>query len=145
MGGRVPKSSVKTIVLFILMTNYTLNCKWLKISSKSTKYLENSFIFMVLESNIQFPLKFFRGYSMLKDKIIMILGQSEAFVVCRYFPLFFKANAPDHKAICELLTHFNVSDLIELHNITLAVCLQICSVQSISTQLEIFVSNTSFC
>ena len=89
MGGRVPKSSVKTIVLFILMTNYTLNCKWLKISSKSTKYLENSFIFMVLESNIQFPLKFFRGYSMLKDKIIMILGQSEAFVVCRYFPLLY--------------------------------------------------------
>ena len=75
---------------------------------------------------------------MLKDKIIMILGQSEAFVVCRYFPLFFKANAPDHKAICELLTHFNVSDLIELHNITLAVCLQICSVQSISTQSREF-------
>ena len=59
-GGRVSKSSVKTIVLFILMTNYTLNCKWLKISSKSTKYLENSssFIFNVLDLNIKFPLMF---------------------------------------------------------------------------------------
>jgi len=49
---------------------------------------------------------------MLKGKIRMFLG-----------------------TICVLLTHINVSDLIELHNITLAVCLQICSVQSISTQL----------
>ena len=53
------------------------------------------------------------------------------------FPFFYEANAPDRKAICELLTHFNVSDLIELHNITLAVCLQISSVQSTSTQLQI--------
>jgi len=68
---------------------------------------------MVLELNIQFPLKCFLGYSMLEDKIIMLW------------------------TICELLTHFNVSDLIELHNITLAVCLQISSVQSTSTQLQI--------
>ena len=74
---------------------------------------------------------------MLKGKIRMFLGQSGAFVVFRYFSLFFyKANAPDGEAICVLLTHINVSDLIELHNITLAVCLQICSVQSTSTQLK---------
>jgi len=50
---------------------------------------------------------------MLKDQIRMFLG-----------------------TICVLLTHINVSDLIELHNITLAVCLQICSVQSTSTQIK---------
>jgi hypothetical protein len=66
---------------------------------------------------------------MLKDQIRMFWEQSGAFVVFRYFSLFFyKANAPDREAICVLLTHINVSDLIELHNITLAVCLQICSV-----------------
>ena len=76
---------------------------------------------------------------MLKGKIRMFLGQSGAFVVFRYFSLFlYKANAPDRGAICVLLTHINVSDLIELHNITLAVCLQICSVQSSSTQLRNF-------
>jgi hypothetical protein len=73
---------------------------------------------------------------MLKGKIRMFFGQSGAFVVFRYFPFLYKANAPDREAICVLLTHINVSDLIELHNITLAVCLQICSVQSTSTQIK---------